>query len=46
MEVETHSQQVPKTMMVPQTTMETYKYQIRTQKPVYETKCLTVRVPR
>ena len=43
-EYETHTQQVPKTVMVPQTTYETYQYQ--TAKPVYETKYRTVRVPK
>merc|ERR1712127_447213 len=43
-EYETHEQRVPKTVMVPQTTYETYQYQ--TAKPVYETKYRTVRVPK
>jgi len=44
MTYETQTQQIPRTVMVPQTTMETYQYQ--TQKPIYETKYRTVRVPK
>lgn len=44
MTMETQTVQVPRTVMVPQTTYETQTYQ--TQKPVYETKYRTVKVPR
>jgi hypothetical protein len=43
-ETEDHEVQIPKTVMVPQTTYETQTYQ--TQKPVYETKYRTVKVPK